>query len=281
MDILISDSGALWSPTGHELPRPPLLGPGAAENARRHGPQCYVRMRVQSKGAWVRLSRGALSRAAFERVVWLLVHNQVDRAIIDFDDPGSAPELLISLHDVVARLDEVRGEGPGEPPRPRFFLERLALERLEGPRRIGLRKALASWARARGRIGKEELDSEIGTVNGDRTLLRVKRDESLPMEALSQTIAAYPPCERLSLLGKDIDQQPDSDFGAWISGPYRSFVREEAPSLQLLEVAIPSPSLGTTTRARYERLLLPWQSPGGDKWITSNALVRMQRLVTE
>src|ERR1700722_6953647 len=231
MDILISDSGALWSPTGHELPRPPLLGPGAAENARRQGAQAYVRMRVRSRGAWVRLSRGVLSRAAFERVVWLLVHNQVDRAIIDFDFPGSAPELLISLHDVVARLDEVRGEGPGEPPRPRFFLERLALERLDGPRRIGLRKALADWGRARGRISRGDLDRESGKVDGDRTLLRVERDERLPMEALSRIIGAYPPCERLALLGKDIDQQPDSAFGAWISGPYRSFIREDAPSL--------------------------------------------------
>ena len=281
MDILISDSGALWSPTGHELPRPPLLGPGAADSARRHGPPAYARMRIHSSGAWVRLSCGALSRAAFERIVWLLVHNQVDRAIIDFDSPGSAPELLISLHDVVARLDEVRGQGPGEPPRPRFFLERLALERLEGPRRVGLRKALASWARARGRIGKDELNREIGSVNGDRSLVRVERDDRLPMQALSRAIGSYPPCERLSLLGKDIDEQPDSAFGAWLSGPYRSFIREERPSLQLLEVAITSSSLGTTTRARYERLLLPWQSPDGEKWISSNPLIRMQRSVTE
>jgi hypothetical protein len=281
MDVLISDTGALWSPTGHELPRPPLLGPGAADAARRGGARTYVHMRLSPRGAWLRLHRGALSRAAFERLVWLLVQKQVDRAIIDFDDGVWAPELLTSLHDVVARLDEVRGEGPGEPPRPRFFLERLALERLDGHRRVALRRALASWGKARGRLNRSELDREIGSVNNDRILLRVQSGDRLQMDALTDVVGAYPPCERMRLLGLDIGEQPDRSFGTWLSEPYRVFTREAAPSLQLLEVALPSPNSSDVVRARYERLLLPWQSPGGDKWISTHALVRMRRVVSQ
>ncbi|HVJ52773.1 MAG TPA: hypothetical protein VM689_09940 [Aliidongia sp.] len=213
--------------------------------------------------------------------MWLLVYKHIDRAVLDFDDMPSAPELLTSLHDVVARLDELRGHAPGEPPRPNFFLERLSLERLDGPGRTSLQWALAAWARARGKINRRVLDREIGSVAGPRMLLRVQPGERLQMDALTRTIDAYPPCERLQLIGRDIDEQPDSQFGSWIAGPYRAFIREEEPSLQLLEVAIPSRSSGRIFRARYERLLLPWQTPGGDRWISANALVRVRRVVSQ
>jgi hypothetical protein len=281
MDVLISGTGALWTPGGHELPRPPLLGPGALEGARRHGTTDYVHIRMLANGAWVRLCRGMLSRAAFERVVWLLVQKQINRAVIDFDDGLSAPELLASLQDIVARLDEVRGQAPGEPPRPSFFLERLALERLDGARRIGLRRALAFWGRARGRIGHADLDREIGSVTNPRMLLRAQPGGRLQMDALTSVLGANPPCERMQLLGRDIDDQPDGRYGAWISEPYRVFMHEDEPSLQLVEVAIPSRSSRQVVRARYERLLLPWQTAGGEKWITTNALVRMRRVVNQ
>jgi hypothetical protein len=36
---------------------------------------------------------------------------------------------------------------------------------------------------------------------------------------------------------------------------------------------------GRAVRTRYERLLLPWRSPGGDRWITSQPVLRMRHVI--
>ncbi|MGB8843196.1 MAG: hypothetical protein WCC64_19240, partial [Aliidongia sp.] len=50
------------------------------------------------------------------------------------------------------------------------------------------------------------------------------------------------------------------------------------PGLQLVEAVITRVG-GRAVRTRYERLLLPWRSPGGDRWITSQPVLRMRHVI--
>jgi len=280
MDILISDTGALWSPSGDELPRPPLLGPGALASVPRFGARYYVRLQLRPNGACLHLGEVPITRACFERLVWLLVMKQVERAIIEYPGERPEPELLTSQQDIVARLDEIRGEAPGEPARPAFFLERMALARLEEPRRLPMRGAWRAWGKAHGKLTVAELKRESGRVDSRRMLLRVQRDERLETNAVSDVVRAYLPCERMSMLGREVEEQPDGVYGEWLASAYRELALDDEPEpgLQLVE-AVVSSSGGRAVRTRYERLVLPWRSPGGDRWITSQPVLRMRRVI--
>jgi|HubBroStandDraft_1064217.scaffolds.fasta_scaffold00482_5 hypothetical protein len=280
LNILISDTGELWSLSGHELPRPPLLGPGALASVPRRGRRFYVRLQFLPTGAGLHLGEVPITRACFERLVWLLVTFRVERAIVEYPGERPEPELLTSSEDIVARLDELRGAAPGEPPRAAFFLQRMALERLAEPRRQPMHRAWREWARARGRLSVAELERESGAVDSERMLLRVRRGGRLETNAVSDVVRAYLPCERMGMLGREVEEQPDPVYGEWLASAYRDLVHDERPGagLQLVEAVVTCAG-GRAVRTRYERLLLPWRSPGGDRWITSQPVLRMRHAV--
>lgn len=282
MDILINGAGALWSPSGHELPRPPLLGPSALAALPGADASFHVRLHLASNGALLRLGEVPITRACFERLVWLLVLHRVERAIVEYPGEREEPELLTSQQDIVARLDEIRGAAPGEPPRPAFFLERMALARLDDPRRLPMRNAWRAWGRSHGKLSVADLKREAGRVDGKRMLLRVQGDERLETSAVSDVVRAYLPCERMSMLGHEVEDQPDMIYGEWLANAYRELTQDDEPEpgLQVVEAVISSGG-GKSVRTRYERLLLPWQSSGGDRWITSQPLLRMRRMIEQ
>jgi hypothetical protein len=280
MEILISDAGTIWCPDGQELPPPPRLGPSALAGISPGGSRLHVRLRLQPRGACLHLSELPITRACFERLVWLLVLFRVERAIIESPGERPEPELLTSSDDIVARLDEIRGAAAGEAARPAFFLQRMALDRLDEPRRQPMHGAWRAWGKARGKLTVAELKRESGAINGGRMLVRVRRDELLETNAISDVVRAYLPCERMSMLGREVEEQPDSVYGGWLASAYRELVQDDRPrpGLQLVEAVITRVG-GRAVRTRYERLLLPWRSPGGDRWITSQPVLRMRHVI--
>jgi hypothetical protein len=280
MEILINDAGTIWSPHGQPLPRPPLLGPGALADATNRGVPSYVRLQIRRVGATLRLDEGPLTRACFERLVWLLVTFRVERVIIESSLAPTGTEILAASEDIFARLDEIRGATPGESARPAFFMQRMALARLDEQRREPMHDAWRTWTKARGKLSVADLKRESGEVNGKRTLLRIQRDDRLETNAVSDVVGAYLPCQRMTMLGREIEDQPDAVYGEWLASAYRTLAQDTKPEagLQLVE-AVVTGSGGRMIRARYERLLLPWRSAGGDRWITSQPLLRIRHVV--
>lgn len=281
MDILISDRGGVWSLSGQDLPKPPALMVRRTTNLPvGHGP-IYTRVFVKDSRARIALGDGPLTQACFERIIWVLVHCQVERAVVERDSAAalgaqSVPELLTSLQDIVARLDEWRGEAPGATPRPAFFLERMSIDRLSDSRRASLNHTYGTWLKARGRLTRAEIRRRAGQVKGERMLMRVETVDRLEVMAVMNTLGIYRPCHRLQMLGRDIQDQPDSLYGEFLSQPYRDLATGEEPSLELVEAVI-SPPGAPTVRSRYERLMLPWESSGGERWITTSAVPRARR----
>jgi hypothetical protein len=187
--------------------------------------------------------------------------------------------MFTSSEDIVARLDEIRGAAPGESARPAFFMQRMALERLDEQRRQPMQDAWRVWTKARGKLSVADLKRESGDVNGKRMLLRIQGDDRLETNAVSDVIGAYLPCQRMTMLGRQIEDQPDTVYGEWLATAYRTLAQDTKPEagLQLVEAVVAGAD-GRLIRARYERLLLPWRSPGGDRWITSQPLLRMRHV---
>jgi hypothetical protein len=62
-------------------------------------------------------------------------------------------------------------------------------------------------------------------------------------------------------IGERVENQPDHDYGEWVSEFYRSVARTGRPRYDLVSAAIRTPSReGALFVSRYERLLLPWKT---------------------
>jgi hypothetical protein len=277
MDIIIDDLGNVWSPNG-ALPPAPKLGPGALSGRQINASRRYVHVRIDDEkrliGASLRLGTTPITQACFERLLWILVWKKVERAVIDYRGDRAEPELLTLSKDIVARLEEISGMALI----PSFRLERLALGRLEERGRLSvLDEELRVWRRAHGQLSRRALNAEIGAINSRRMVIRVS-GLRLQMLAVSDVSLTYRPCERMRMLGQDVELQPDTVYGESLAETFREFALNDAnqPGLQEVDAVITKTD-GRLVRVRYERLLLPWKSRGGERWITSQPLLRMRR----
>jgi hypothetical protein len=70
----------------------------------------------------------------------------------------------------------------------------------------------------------------------------------------------------LHAIGKKVEDQPDKDYGQWVSQFYKSVASTGQPRYDYVTAAIQRPP-GTFV-TRYERLLLPWKTPSEEVLVT-------------
>jgi hypothetical protein len=74
---------------------------------------------------------------------------------------------------------------------------------------------------------------------------------------------------RQQAIGGQVETFPDKEFGAWLSGFYRSVALSGEPRCDHVRARVRvADEDGPTYGARYERLLLPWRSACGDTLIS-------------
>jgi hypothetical protein len=70
----------------------------------------------------------------------------------------------------------------------------------------------------------------------------------------------------LHAIGEKVQDQPDKNYGQWVSQFYKSVASTGQPRYDYVTAAIQRPP-GTFT-TRYERLLLPWKTPSDEVLVT-------------
>ncbi|MGA7263928.1 MAG: hypothetical protein WA709_13760 [Stellaceae bacterium] len=70
----------------------------------------------------------------------------------------------------------------------------------------------------------------------------------------------------LRAIGEKVQDQPDKNYGQWVSQFYKSVASTGQPRYDYVTAAIQRPP-GTYT-TRYERLLLPWKTPSDEVLVT-------------
>jgi hypothetical protein len=70
----------------------------------------------------------------------------------------------------------------------------------------------------------------------------------------------------VSAIGEPIQNQPDKEYGAWVSRFYSEVAETARPRFDIVEVIVPKAQRGPWIR--YERLLLPWRTPSGEVLVT-------------
>ena len=82
----------------------------------------------------------------------------------------------------------------------------------------------------------------------------------------------------VSGIGEKLENQPDKEFGSWVSEYYKSVASSGQPRYDLVTALVQYQ--GETGRprrvVRYERLLLPWKTPTDEVFVTLSKLVDRQ-----
>jgi hypothetical protein len=80
----------------------------------------------------------------------------------------------------------------------------------------------------------------------------------------------------LRAVGERVQQQPDKRFGAWVVQFYREVAATRQPRYDRVEARIEHSARGP--QYCYDRLMLPWSTPGGEVLITSCSRFLSDRL---
>ena len=76
-------------------------------------------------------------------------------------------------------------------------------------------------------------------------------------------------------IGEKVENQPDKEFGSWVSEYYKSVASSGQPRYDLVTACVQyQGETGKPRRVvRYERLLLPWKTPTDEVFVTLSKLV--------
>jgi hypothetical protein len=82
---------------------------------------------------------------------------------------------------------------------------------------------------------------------------------------------------RFNAIGNSILQQPDRDYGEWIGAAYESVAQSGVPRFDYIDAYLPGSSRGPWIR--YERLLLPWKLPTGERLVSMSSRIKSDRML--
>ena len=81
------------------------------------------------------------------------------------------------------------------------------------------------------------------------------------------------PDQWVNLLGHDLEQLPDPEYGAWARRAYSEIVASGSPQLDNVRATTRSAD-GATLRMRYDRLVMPWRAAGSDVFVSAVTIRR-------
>lgn len=178
------------------------------------------------------------------------------------------------------------GEGPVAAPTgsedevPPLFAVARPLGLVCRPAFALLAPLLELWQSSRGRLPPDIGDfvARMGLLHRMVFVRRPPRSSRLIVEHLGAGIEVFRPCESLLLVGRDIDDRPDPDYGAWVADAYARTLAEERPRLESARARIRT-APDRVIEGRYERFLLPWAGAAGERFVLCISLTRSSRIL--
>jgi hypothetical protein len=272
-DILIDDGGQCWETGSHQLyanlkcdRRDFDLANYAIRNLG------FVRVRSLGPNLRITLRPDFLTRPAFETLAWKMSVRERTRFVVEVADEHGHLEMIPDLEDAVARIADLAAGG-GAIIRPDFFCEELSLDRLTDHRRGRLNRLIKMWRTLRGNMPEDRLLPFRQSDLGDRVVLvRMHPDKRGVIAHAGCGFTCFDPTWQESVIGRNLEEQPDPGYGRQVAASYRATHAVERPRLELVDAVIKVPGC-PVRRSRYERLLLPWRSEGA-MFVSSVSVIR-------
>lgn len=279
--ILIDERGRRWSDRSWDLVRrlgrfdPSLELPAFA--VRERG---FIHIRPQESGARVALRAGGFGLETLAGALYELKERRFPRILLAMlVGEEWFYEMLGGAWEFAERAEHLLAGGPVAPRHPWLAAER-DLAALGLPDFAQVRPLVELWRSSRGRM-PEELD-RAPAVTGllERMILarQPPHTSRLVFAHLGGGIECVWPGQNVLLLDRDIHEQPDREYGAWVACAYAENIAASRPCLQSIRATV---RLSDTISAqgRYDRLTLPWRSPDGERFLMGISLTRDHRCI--
>jgi hypothetical protein len=260
--IVIDDKGEAWpedSPEmGRRLGRSDFGSAWAAAVVREHG---FVHVRVSRNSACIALRLGRFSLPGLVGAIQAVYDLHPRRVIAHLlTDSGSTYEQFKGMPEFVAYVEALAGDWEPEERLSRIVIPR-DLRDLDSSSFAVARDLFSLWEGQRGLLSPE-LHRKLIIEAQRRWIILIRqpaRSSRLLVEQFAAAIACVRPCQALSLIGREIEQMPDSDFGHWIARVHAETLASGKPRLESMLADIRAPD-GDIVRSRYDRMLLPWHA---------------------
>ncbi len=274
--ILVDEGGKAWPANSIALAR--RLGHVDARvdlatfAVRERG---AVHIRSIEDGVRVTLRRGGFSRVTLAGALQTLNDLAPPRImLVTRSGNETHAELFTSVFAFIERAEQLAAEPPIEIKVPRYSVLR-GLRNLATPPFAVTRPIVDLWKERRGEFGDEVHRAVVHAGLLNRTILvrQPAQSSRLITEHFGAGIMIMHPCESMLTVGRELSEQPDRAYGAWMAEAYAE--TSWAKRLRLESVrAFVRRSDGTTLRTRYDRVLMPWRSAGNDVYVMCLSIQR-------
>jgi hypothetical protein len=273
---LIDDRGSLWHAGAPELRR--RLGyPNPDFDLAGYAVRNLGFVLVREKGVSVHVSlRPALVRPpALAALFYRLAEVSPDRLLLSYLQGRWLHEIMRSSYEAMLRLEDLVYAAAYRQPRSAYLVQRhsLAPRRHSALERLG--PLLAVWRLTGGRY-PDRLTDLLGALDLlDRALVlrNPAGTDRLVFDHRGTAFSFYQPCWNLLAIGRDLEDQPDRDYGVRTAETYRAALAEGEPRFEAVDAVINTPGRDVR-RSRYDRLILPWRGSEGDRFTTGVSVLR-------
>jgi hypothetical protein len=269
--IVFDDQGAHWSADSVELRRqlccldyPGQLVPDLVRNLG------FIAVDHRPGLVELTLRGSTASPAAAIGLLYWLVSSGVRRGYVrDLDQ--FAIELAPSPEVLVSRIGAIGIAGP--------LLNRVA-ERPVDDRQLAatspLRELLRKWTEAGGRLWFDDYAATIRQRLGDRFVLaRVTESGRIVIVAVGHGLRVPNRAWFTSVIGSDLEYQPDRAYGRWVNEAYIRVLHSQQPAISDCDVDIYWPGEGWVRR-KYRRLIIPGTTADGERYLLSTNCTEAQ-----
>jgi hypothetical protein len=164
--------------------------------------------------------------------------------------------------------------------RPEFALAKRSLRQLDRSRYARFAAVAALWRSSGG-----SLPSDLVAIL-DRSGLQARAALLRNPAGTGRLVYEYvgsgysfidKACLPLLLVGEDIEMLPDRNYGGWAAGSYYECLSDREPRLETVS-AVMARTDGQRLWSYYDRMLLPWRSADGTRFVLGLSEVRRRKL---
>jgi hypothetical protein len=275
--MLIDERGRRWPDRSWELVR--RLGRAdpdldlSAFAVRERG---FIHIRAQENGARVALRVGGFGLETLAGALYELKERRFPRIILAMLVEGEwFYEMLGGAWEFAERAEHLIAGGPVTLRHPWLAAER-DLAALGLAEFAQVQPLVRLWQESRGRLPQdiEAVAAKAGLLHRIILVRRRTRSSSrLVFAHFGAGIEVMLPCQSLSMIERDVHDQPDRGYGAWVEDAYARSSQNSRLRLESVRAVI-RPSDDACVEGRYDRLLVPWRDARNEVVVMGISLTR-------
>ncbi len=201
-----------------------------------------------------------------------LLSSEVRLFRIKYFDTNWQSEISSSVEATIERLSELCTPTFTPPEAERFVVEPKDFSTLFDDDQNNLRPIAQKWRMAFGRFDPTVISLAITSKLLSRLMIvgvTPKRAEPI-FRFIGDGHRWLGGKSHLNAIGEKVENQPDKEYGEWVTNFYKSVALSGQPRYDLVSAHLQyEDETGKPRRqVRYERLLLPWRTPSDEVFVT-------------